>query len=300
MTIDGGEEKKSGTAVAANFTTGINMGIFAHLKANGAAPYSPASMKLYSLKLWLTDANGVCRLQRDYRPCVKDSKAGLYDTISGVIFYPTNATPLTASGTQLPIALWRNHTGDGSFDNPENWGGVANAATNIVYVRCDNAITVAGDHAFDKLAIEGFGAIRFSGAGTISIGESLTSYADLTVGNMVLNGTCATNLTVAGSISGHGTVQSLAFGEGATFKPDGTGYLTITDSLSGTVTVDAGDLLLENRRIPLFKTGTSAALPSAESIQFVGGKQPKGWTLNSAHEGYGYDICKKGFMIFIM
>ena len=65
--------------------------------------------------------------------------------------------------------------------------------------------------------------------------------------NLILEGvvTRAVNtytLTVTGSITGNGTTPMLKMDTGAVFKPTGTGYLTITESLSGTMTIDLSGL----------------------------------------------------------
>ena len=58
--------------------------------------------RLYYAKIWQTnglDATSY-RLVRDYRPCVKNGVAGLYDAVSETIFYP--AMNALNSGPAIP------------------------------------------------------------------------------------------------------------------------------------------------------------------------------------------------------
>ena len=127
------------------------------------------------------------------------------------------------------------------------------------------------------------------------------------VKNLILDGSLARDsgynhmLTVTGSITGKGTAQMLTMGGGAVFKPDGDDYLTISEALNGTMTIDTGDLDLSSRgtTLPLFKVGSAEILPAKEAIAFVGGTAPKGWKLASAKEGFGYNLQRAGFSIFV-
>ena len=125
------------------------------------------------------------------------------------------------------------------------------------------------------------------------------------VKNLILDGsmTRAVNtytLTVTGTISGKGTTPMLTIGEGAVFKPTGTGYLTITESLSGTMAIDASGLDLESSydRIPLFKVGSAEMLQNIV-VEFVEGTKPGGWVLVKTDDGLGYDLVRCGFSIII-
>ena len=294
MSVDSATAVSSATAIAEDFTTGVGIGVFAHLKADGTV-YRAATMKLYGLKLYM---DGV--LQRDYRPCVKGGVAGLYDAVSGVIFYPTNATGLTASTTQLPVAIWRDETGDGSLDDVANWCGAANATTNIVHLRGTGELKAASAHSFGNLSIEGCGAVAITGEGVITVGDTLKSFTDVTAANLVLNGTeCSTNLTITGSIAGHGTIPSLTLGDGAVFKPDGADYLSVTDALSGTVRIDASGLDMSSfsGRVPLFKTATAEILPSIVDVVFAEGGCPRGWGILTSDADIGYYLSRLGLII---
>ena len=66
--------------------TGLNLYLFACNK-DGSAQYA-SSARCYSLKLWTIDANGAETPVRDFRPCLRKGRAGLYDAVSKRIFYP--------------------------------------------------------------------------------------------------------------------------------------------------------------------------------------------------------------------
>ena len=89
-------------------------------------------------------------------------------------------------------------------------------------------------------------------------------------------------------------------GSGAVFKPSGTGYLTVTESFSGTMLIDASGLDLESTydRVPLFKVG-SAEMLSSVPVAFVAGTKPTGWVLAKTADGLGYDLFRCGFSIIV-
>lgn len=156
-------------------------------------------------------------------------------------------------------------------------------------------------------------------------------YPVFTVKNLELNGivtrqagTDATNstLTVTGYVTGNGTTPMLTLGANAVFKPTGTGYLTITESLTlPTATVGEGDgaeqipymvidltdaLASGVTAIPLFKVGSAENLPAAEYIGFIYPGQtvpspvlPRGWKLSNTLDGCGYKLSKGRFSIHL-
>ena len=131
--------------------------------------------------------------------------------------------------------------------------------------------------------------------GTIRIREGtswkLASYhshvSKLSVKNLILDGSVTRDantytLTVTGSITGNGTTPTLAMGSGAVFKPSGTGYLTITASLSGTLRLDLSGLdLSSTNEVPLVK------VPSvlATSVMLNDADIPQGWGVQQIEEG---------------
>ena len=91
-TIDGTPYSKdysigtsNGSAVGP-FNSGTNLFLFA-LNDKGA-PSSYSSVRCYGLKIEQTDSNGVYQLVRDFKPCIKDGVAALYDDVSKKIYYP--------------------------------------------------------------------------------------------------------------------------------------------------------------------------------------------------------------------
>ena len=123
--------------------------------------------------------------------------------------------------------------------------------------------------------------------------------------NLVLDGSVTREkdtftLTVTGSITGNGTTPTLTMGAGAVYKPTGTGYLTITESLSGTMTIDLSEAKLTmGANMPLFKTGSADILPDADAIRFVEGTFKDTWKLRKTSDGCGYDLACVGFSIII-
>ena len=122
----------------------------------------------------------------------------------------------------------------------------------------------------------------------------------LTVSNLVLNGSVTrssatySTLTVTGCVTGKGTTPMLTLAEGAVLKPNGKGYLRITESLTlpnDTMTVDISDVDFEaGKSIPLFKVGSADKLPDISAIELVGGTLPDGWVLTQTADGRGYWI----------
>lgn len=167
--------------------------------------------------------------------------------------------------------------------------------------------TVESTHDYDNVTVS-----TTCADGTIHIREggkwNLANYQDkvsrLSVKNLILEGvvTRAVNtytLTVIGSVTGNGTTPMLKMDTGAVFKPTGTGYLTITESLSGTMTIDLSGLELPAGSIPLFKVGSAAMLPAENEIAFAAGFDTKGWRLRKTSDGLGYDLARVGFTILI-
>ena len=150
------------------------------------------------------------------------------------------------------------------------------------------------------------GTIRIREGGTWRLLKYQDNYnPDLSTKNLILDGQVVRdentyNLTVTGSITGNGTTPMLKMDTGAVFKPTGTGYLTITESLSGTMTIDPSGLdMSDGTPIPLFKVGSAAMLPAENEIAFAAGFDTKGWRLRKTRDGLGYDLAHTGFTILI-
>lgn len=100
-------------------------------------------------------------------------------------------------------------------------------------------------------------------------------------------------------VLGAGTAASLP---AATYlKPNGTDFLTITDSLSGTMTIDVSGIDFANRNddVPLFKVGKASILPARGDV-VISGELPAPWRLAKTPYGLGgracnwFWICRRG------
>ena len=123
----------------------------------------------------------------------------------------------------------------------------------------------------------------------------------LTVKNLILDGsvskaTCNHVLAVTGSITGSGTTQMLTMKPGAVFKPSGTGYLTITDSLSGVLKLDVSDPSLKNAsKIPLVKVPSALA----GSVSFDNLPKSHELKIDEADGTVEYWLKHRGFSIIL-
>ncbi len=100
-------------------------------------------------------------------------------------------------------------------------------------------------------------------------------------------------------LSGYGSIAKLAMGSGAVFKPSGTGYLNVTASLSGTVSVDLSgfDFTTRTAAIPLLQVPASLADTARSSLDLT---VPTGWKLNEKTDGGNVTFTlrkPKGLMI---
>lgn len=77
--------------------TGTNLYLFA-CNIEGTPNYK-AKAKCYGMKIWQDDENGVRRLVRDFKPCLKNGRAGFYDSVSETIFYSITGTDLVYDET---------------------------------------------------------------------------------------------------------------------------------------------------------------------------------------------------------
>lgn len=102
-----------GTSGLANVDAGHNLYLFA-CNGNGSIRY-PSRTRVYTLKIWQdVDGDGTIddnELVRDFKPCQKGGRAGLYDAVSEQIFYPNKPLPDACVGpdekaaTQSPAHL---------------------------------------------------------------------------------------------------------------------------------------------------------------------------------------------------
>ena len=146
------------------------------------------------------------------------------------------------------------------------------------------------------------GTLEVDVGAVVQLNTGYKSGVTNTVNNLVVNGEVKLDSTgegafrVTGSVSGTGTVSSpLILVSGATFKPTGTGYLTIADALifDGKLTVDVSEIDMDKvASIPLFKVASLEMLPDAEDLVFSFGEFPKYWKLEKTADGLGYRLKK--------
>ena len=90
IVIDGIKFRNETTAAV---DTGKNLYLFVHNRGSEVRYYSKA--RCYRLRIWQgTTASGEQVLVRDFIPCIKNHRAGLYDAVSGNIFYSASGTDL--------------------------------------------------------------------------------------------------------------------------------------------------------------------------------------------------------------
>lgn len=85
ITIDG---TTADAVVRQSLDTGLNLYVFA-MNHNGSA-YGHSKTRCYGLKIWQDGT-----LMRDFKPCVHEGRAGLYDAQNDVIYYSASGTDLT-------------------------------------------------------------------------------------------------------------------------------------------------------------------------------------------------------------
>ena len=124
----------------------------------------------------------------------------------------------------------------------------------------------------------------------------------LTVKNLELDGTVTrssatySTLTVTGYATGSGTTPMLTLGADAVIRPTNAGYLTVTESLNGTVRIDlSGVDFVAAHAVTLFKVGSAEMLPAAADLVFTGSGIPNGWDLVPTSDGLGYKLNGKSF-----
>ena len=88
------------TTAQGAYNSGFTMYLFAnHGTSSGSvANKCPSGTRCYWTRIWQADANGVYQFVRDFVPCKKGDRVGLWDRVSGDIFYPAAGT-LTAGST---------------------------------------------------------------------------------------------------------------------------------------------------------------------------------------------------------
>jgi len=167
--------------------------------------------------------------------------------------------------------------------------------------------TVMSTHDFDGDSTTTCvnGTIRIREGASWKLAKYNNHVSKLSVKDLILDGSVTRDadtytLTVTGSITGNGTTPMLTMGSGAVFKPSGTGYLTITQSLSGTLKLDVSGLDISGgSRIPLVKVPTALAATAEAAIDRSA--VPTSWKLETKEDGGNveYFLHRKAFTIFV-
>ena len=92
------------TRTEEGINTGLNMYLFAQNQGGSPTLHSP--VRCFDLKITQDGA-----LVRDFRPCVKDGRAGLYDEVSGWIFFPQGGNLSYPNETPDRLVKWVNAPG---------------------------------------------------------------------------------------------------------------------------------------------------------------------------------------------
>ena len=86
---------------SAGVNTGYNLYIFANNQKNNAV--SQSKTRCYGMKIWQGPVDGgAMTLVRDFQPCMKGGKAGLYDACTGEIFYGLGGDLVCDENSEVP------------------------------------------------------------------------------------------------------------------------------------------------------------------------------------------------------
>ena len=115
MSVDGGSDKIL-TNYGNAFDSAQNLYLFCGNHGGTANSEWYCTAELYSLKIWQIPSGGTeYVLVRNFKPCVKGGKAGLYDTVSKKIFYSATGNDFTI-GSKLPF-LTHRYSFDGDLSD---------------------------------------------------------------------------------------------------------------------------------------------------------------------------------------
>lgn len=186
--------------------TGINLYLFAHNRGSEYSYYSKA--RIYRMKIWQgTTEGGEQTLARDFIPCMKNNCAGLYDTVSGEIFFSTSNTDLVCdenSNTPDEFVEYVESTGLNYIDTEVIARSGTSAEIDFAILdktnrrRCilgaeateygANSLYLV--HAYDHTVSYGYGGIRKT-AQRYEVGDRCHITTSLAVGSQTM--TCAVN-----------------------------------------------------------------------------------------------------------
>ncbi|MBQ2623555.1 MAG: hypothetical protein IJG18_00485 [Kiritimatiellae bacterium] len=184
--------------------TGKTLHLFA-CNVGGTASYK-SKARIYRLKIWQGPKDGGdMTLVRDLMPCVKDDRAGLYDTVSGNILYSGSGTDLECDeDSEKPDEFvdYVESTGCGYIDTEINAqsGTSAEIDLAVLTTRARNksvlgAYTADGDKRFYLLYCNtgvmrvGYGALSGEDATIYSVGTRYLVESSLSSGTQTLERT---------------------------------------------------------------------------------------------------------------
>ena len=139
----------NGSTVTHDYTTnpgpynsGLSLYLFTNNR-NGTAGKLSAKARCYGLKIEQTDSNGDYQTVRDYTPCKKDGRAGLYDSVSGMIFFGQGFDLIAPPDTDgVPDAFVEYVESDGTqyIDTEVNARSGTKATAKLIYTESNTSL----------------------------------------------------------------------------------------------------------------------------------------------------------------
>ncbi len=185
--------------------TGVSMYLFAdHCKESSGDRATDNHLgRLYHCRIWQTKGEDAANyvLVRDYRPCVKDGVAGVYDAVSETIFHPVgnrlDAGPVKLGGGHAvgPVAHPATQWGRISYDadrkgmNDNSWmsislpGYVAQGAGDIANLNGSNSSWQGENLKHSQLRFDGWFQVSADKAGVWNISQKFDDYFALYIDN---------------------------------------------------------------------------------------------------------------------
>ena len=264
----------STTTASGGTDSGENLYAFA--RNNGGTADGFCNVKLYSMKIWQTDDSGDYQLKRDFMPCVKDGKAALYDSITGMIYYPQGGD-LTASEDEAAItsARWIGGTASSAADfaDTSNWkcwqGGL------VVYGK--TPVTVSDGEATLICPVTLGDAADWSAAGVVTLASGAT---------IDLNGH---DLVSGGFAAAEGASVRLTLTVGSRIQFTGG----VAPDLSGAILTFADPENISERFVFVTSDAAIAGKPKVENL-------PKGWRVKKSADGMSLSIARFNGMMAIV
>ena len=202
-----------------------------------ASNNSSAGTRCYWTKIWQLDGNGDYQPKRNFTPCVKDGKAALFDSVTGMIYYPQGGD-LTASENEAPVtsARWIGGAVTSAADlaNASSWkcqqGGLVVYGKTPVTVSEGVATLICPVALGDSADWGAAGVITLASGATIDLnGHDLTTggfaAAEGTTASVLNSGDTAT-LTFAVADGDTATMDNITFANNIAFAKTGTGALS--------------------------------------------------------------------------